>query len=64
MSGRRKDTPIRFRAFRGDATVGSVERTLLEKFGLKVTLRNPDGRDSRSDQLIRTYRKNHTPKSK
>lgn len=42
------------RKVRGDCTVGSLEKNLGIKPG---SFRNPDGRDTRSDKLLRTLRK-------
>lgn len=42
------------RRIRSDCTVGSLEQMLGV---LPGTIRNPDGRDTRSDKLLRTLRK-------
>lgn len=47
------------RKTRSDCTVGTFEK----KNGLPPgTIRNPDGRDTRSDKLIRTIRKENKKK--
>lgn len=49
------------RKTRSDCTVGSFEK----KYGLpKGTIRNDDGRDTRSDKLIGTIRKEREKKNK
>lgn len=42
------------RKIRGDITVGNLEKKLGVKPG---TIRNEDGRDTRSDKLLKTLRK-------
>lgn len=42
------------RRIRSDCTVGSLEQILGV---LPGTIRNPDGRDTRSDKLLKTLRK-------
>ncbi|WP_297956642.1 hypothetical protein [uncultured Ruminococcus sp.] len=50
-----------FRKTRSDCTVGTFEK----KQGLPAgTIRNPNGRDTRSDKLIGTIRKESKKKSK
>lgn len=49
------------RQIRSDATVGSVEKRMGVPPG---TIRNPDGRDTRSDKKIGTIRKEAEKSSK
>ena len=42
------------RKIRSDITVGNLEKKLGVQPG---TIRNPDGRDTRSDKLLKTLRK-------
>ena len=44
------------RKVRGDCTVGSLEKNLGICPG---SFRNPDGRDTRSDKLLKTLRKEY-----
>lgn len=57
---KRIDLPVRCRAIRSDSTVGAAERKLardLKLPGKMVKFFRPDGRDVRSDCLIKTLRK-------
>ena len=59
-SGARVQIPVRFRAARSDASVGSIARNIEEVYGLPegaVALRGPDKRPLRSDATVRTLRK-------
>lgn len=56
----RSDTPVRFRAARADAGVGTIRATIESVFGLpagSVALCGPDGKSLRADATIRTLRK-------
>lgn len=56
-----KEAFVMVRKMRSDCQVGSFE----EKHGLPPgTIRNPDGRDTRSDKKIGTFRKEAVMKSK
>lgn len=49
------------RKIRSDCTVGTLEK----KYGLPAgTIRNPNGRDTRSDKLIGTIRKEAAKRGK
>ncbi|MBX8577500.1 hypothetical protein [Pseudomonas cichorii] len=57
-----KEQPRRHRDARKNASVGSIERTIEETFGLpegSVQLNNEDGSNARSDQKIGTLRKRY-----
>jgi len=52
--------PVRFRAARSDAKVGSIQKSIEDAFGLpegSVALRGPDKKPLRSDATINTLRK-------
>lgn len=52
--------PKRYDSFHGNATVGAVEKKIAEELGVpKVTLMNSDGTNTRSDKLLKNYRKDH-----
>ena len=56
----KKGTPSKTRKARGDQTVGSFEK----EHGLPPgTIRNDDGRDTRSDKQLGTIRKERAKKS-
>jgi len=56
----KKSAPRKTRKARGDQTVGSFEK----EHGLPPgTIRNPTGRDTRSDKQIGTIRKERAKKS-
>lgn len=54
------ESPRRFRSARGDATVGTIRRSIEQVYGLpegSVALCGPDGHPLRSDALISTLRR-------
>jgi hypothetical protein len=52
----------RYRDARKDAHIGAIEKSIEEDYGLpegSVSIRNPDGKDARSDKKIDNLRKDH-----
>lgn len=61
----REDKPRRFRNAREDACVGSLEKRIEDDYGLpsgSVSIRNSDGRNTRSDKKVGTLKKEHKSK--
>lgn len=59
---KRNDEARRFRGARKDASVGSIEKDIEATYGLpsgSVSIRNSDGKNTRSDKKIGNLKKNH-----
>lgn len=62
---KRVETPNRFRAARGDASVKSIEKSIEKDYGLppgSVQINKSGGKNVRSDAKIKTVRKDHKKK--
>lgn len=56
MCAKKTDGKSKERQFRGDITIGNLEK----KLGLEPgSIRNPDGSDARSDKKLKTLRKEY-----
>lgn len=61
----RSEDARRFRDARSDARVGSIEKRIEKDYGLpegSVHIRNPDGKNARSDKEVGTLRKDYEKK--
>ena len=62
---KRNEQGRRFRDVRQDAGVGATEKRIEDDYGLppgSISIRNPDGKDARSDKKIGKLRKDYNKK--
>lgn len=65
MAEGRKEDARRYRNARKDATVGGIESRIEQDYGLppgSVSIRNPSGKNARSDKKIENLKKDHGQK--